>query len=69
MDGEGEKGQLNVRELLSNLPLSVVIRSAHVCDVTCSQKLKKRQVLKDQKANLILEIKTNLCGQSDDVRT
>lgn len=67
---DGKKGQLNVRELLSNLPFSVVICSAHVCK-TCLQKLKKRQVLKDQEAKLIAELKTltSLCGQSDDVTT
>ena len=67
---DGKKGQLNVRELLSNLPFSVVICSAHVCK-TCLQKLKKRQVLKDQEAKLIEEIKTltSLGGQSDNVTT
>ena len=61
---DGKKGQLNVRELLSNLPFSVTICSAHVCK-TCLQKLKKRQVLKGKENELLEEIKTltSSCGQ------
>lgn len=65
---DSRKGQLNVRELLSNLPFSVTICSAHVCK-TCLQKLKKRQALKDQEAKILEEIKmlTSLCGHGGQV--
>jgi hypothetical protein len=63
------KGKLNVRELLSNLPFSVNICSAHVCK-TCLQKVKKRQDLKDQEAKLLEEIRTltDLCRQDKQIK-
>jgi hypothetical protein len=54
---DGERGKIDIRELLSNLPFPVHVCSAHVCK-TYLAKLKKREALKKQEDELLKEINT-----------